>query len=195
MSIKMKSLFTVSALIVCLVAIFAFKFNVFSKTLKTVVVDANYVTYNSEEDLRNFADVVVIGTVSTDLKEDKVVTTKNDLGRLDDFYTITPFKIQKLIKGDVTDKTIYINQPVAITKDTDNSDVKVVLDGYSELKKNSKYVLYLKKSSVGNYSIVSVTQGKFNLDDTDKEEKDKIAENKQVSQLKEKVLKNIKTEQ
>lgn len=189
---KKKNLTIIALSLVCLIGAIGVKLNHSSNKLKTVEVKANYVTYDNEQKLYDFADIIAIGSVSTDLKDDKVVTTKNDMGHLDDFYTVTAFNIQKLIKGDIKDKTIYINQPVAITKDTDNSNIKVELEGYSELKKNSKYVLYLKKSSNGNYSIISVTQGKINLDDTDSDEKEKATDSPQLKQLKEQVLKKIK---
>lgn len=191
LTMKKRITITVTLLIVCLVGI-GIRFNYLFKPLRTVEVEANYVLYDSEEQLHNFADVIAIGNASSELKDDKVVTKKNEMGRLDDFYTITPFNIQKLIKGEIQDKTININQPAAIIKDTDRSDIKVKLQGYSELKKNSKYVLYLKKSSDGSYSIISVTQGKFNLDGTDSEENEKVSKNNQVMQLKDQVLKKIK---
>lgn len=189
---KKINIYIVSVAAICLIGIYAFKINHIQRTVKTVEVHGNYVLYNNVENLENYADAIIIGSVTSELKDNKVVTTKNVNGRLDNFYTITPINVKKVIKGDIVNRTINVNQPVAIIKDSDNSDIKLVLEDYSELKKNANYVLFLKKATDNSYSIVSVSQGKFNLDDTDADEKNIASNNSQLNELKQKVLKKYK---
>lgn len=153
------------------------------------VVQSNHVVFHEVEDLENYADLIVVGQVKTDLKEDKKVVTENQFGRRDDFYTITPFHVNQYLKGETDTKVIDVVQPLVLT----SFDKLLLQEGYSQLKKNSKYILFLKETQQeGLYSIVAVNQGKFNLDGTDTEEQKVHEAEGQVKVLKDKVLKTYK---
>ncbi|WP_147423857.1 hypothetical protein [Cohnella endophytica] len=66
----------------------------------------------------------------------------------------------------VTDR-IKAVEPVGLITESDKLQTKVKADHYSELKADKKYVMFLKKNTFGQYSLINMNNGKFNLDGTD----------------------------
>jgi hypothetical protein len=162
-----------------------------NKEIPIQVIQGNHVTYENATHLKDYADLVVIGKPFKKFEESQTVIKKNEIGGIEDFYTITPFKVKKIIKGNVTEKVIPVIQPAAIIENPENSAEKkmILQEDYSILDSNSNYLLYLKKTDEGNYSVVAVNQGKFNIDGNDLKEKKHEEENKQYKELKNSVLK------
>lgn len=165
---------------------------IFLNTPKTVNTLGNYVIYDSEEKLFEYADLVVTGTVCNDLSEDESVISKVEGNHMVDFYSVSPFKIEKLIKGVSNEKIINVYQPIAITREIAISKTKYTIAGYTEMKKKSKYIIYLEEVSSGYYSVISIDQGKFNVDGTDKDEIKAHSKKEQVKKLKEQALERVK---
>ena len=176
----------------------------------------NYVTFDSPESLASRADVIIIGQTKSDFqssqalsidKENKgkakiklgqSVVVRDEMGQISDYYTITPVAIEKVLKGTdtIVEKEIPVIQAGAVIDEPGRDKYILADDGFSPLVKNAKYLLFLSKvdSTIypnleDTYSIISVNQGKFNLDKTDKKEAKVEADDEQYKNLKQKVIK------
>jgi hypothetical protein len=174
----------------------------------------NYKTYDSEDELFQFADLVVIGKPTVNLDEtsynlsseseskskkhqDNVsITVKDASGRSIDSYSIILFKVQKYLKGNSKNKQIRVLQSATYIQEPGRSPFVRISEGASPLQKKSRYILFLKEvdtatypNLTGVYSIISENQGKFNLDKTDSQESEVEGREEQYRKLKEKVKK------
>lgn len=177
---------------------------------------ANYVTFDSAESLASRADVIIIGQTKSDFQSSQAVSidkenkgkakikvgqsvvVRDEMGQISDYYTITPVTIKKVLKGTdtVLEKEISVIQAGAVVEEPGRDKYILADDGFSPLVKNAKYLLFLSKvdSTIypnleDTYSIISVNQGKFNLDKTDKKEAKVETDDEQYKNLKQKVMK------
>lgn len=90
-------------------------------------------------------------------------------------YTETPVEIQKVYKGNWDKKEILkVHEAIytAPIKGVQPGKIIFTSDDYTALKPNSKYLLFLRKhKGTDGYWITADEFSKFNLDDTDSEEK------------------------
>jgi hypothetical protein len=174
----------------------------------------NYKTFSSDNELFQFADLVVIGKPVTNLDEtsfksssesesksrknqdNESIVVRDSSGNIIDAYSIILFKSQKVLKGSSKEKQIKVLQPAAYVQEPNKPAYVWLQDGFSPLQKKSRYILFLKEVDTstysnlsGVYSIISVNQGKFNLDKTDSQESEVEKGDEQYRQLKEKVRK------
>lgn len=175
---------------------------------------ANYKTYDDTDELESTAELIIVGKPQASLEDsqptsipesekskkkhtvNESVVVRDEQGFIVDRYTITPVKVQKVLKGKVEEKEIKVLQPAAVVQESSQPPFISLIEDYSPLKKNTKYLLFLKEvdtatypNLAGVYSILSVNQGKFNFDKTDAEEASVEGRNEQYRQLKEKVKK------
>ncbi len=119
------------------------------------------------------ADLIVIGNASDSFIEREHVATytpaEEELPEtLEDFYTRTTINIEKVLKfpegANIQDNSeIDIIEPVAIIEE-DNVDKKLAMENYAELEKDHDYIIYLKANTFGEYSVINMNNGKFNLE-------------------------------
>jgi hypothetical protein len=173
----------------------------------------SYKTYESSDELANSSDLTVIGKPLANIdesisfvlgeeskkekktsKESVSYIVRDKTGHILDSYTITPFKVNKYVKGNLKDKTIEVLQPSALLREEGNNPIILQTEGSSPLNKKSKYLLFLKEvdtetypNSKGVYSIISINQGKFNFDKTDERESKVESEDPQYRNLKENI--------
>ena len=137
-----------------------------AETMETISLEAHYITYNSAEELDK-ADLILIGTPIADFLEREHQTSYYFDGSLEDFYTNTEIQVEKIIKSpndfelDNSD-TFSVIEPVGLVE-MDGAK-KVTIDGYREMKKGEKYIMFFNKNAYGKYSIINNDLGKFNLD-------------------------------
>lgn len=147
--------------------------------IETIVTHGSYMKYNEESELYKGAELVVIAHTSKKFQDRKHVVkyvqhTKEDKDlppAIEDFYTETPIKIMKVLKqpsdGKITkNETINIIEPITLLKD-ENGVKKLSTENYVEMQQGKPYILYLKKNTYGQYSIINMNNGKFNLEGTD----------------------------
>lgn len=150
---------------------------------------ANHVLFDRVEELEKIADLIVVGKPAKNFIENQPVVVRDPEGFISDYYTLTPIEIKKVLKGSNINKEITILEPaVIIEQPATRNKVIWMRDDYSLLQKNSQYLLFLKRVDAGSYSIISINQGKFNLDLTDLEEQKIERKSLQYSNLKAKVL-------
>lgn len=147
--------------------------------IETIVIEANYMTYNKESDLYESAELVVVAHTVKDFNDRTHVVkytenTEEDKGipeAIADFYTETPIKIMKILKqpSDSTiaknDSIIFI-EPISLLEDKFGVK-KITTENYLEIQKGKPYILYLKKNTYGQYGIINMNNGRFNLEGTD----------------------------
>ncbi|MDC3413183.1 hypothetical protein NC797_11640 [Aquibacillus sp. 3ASR75-11] len=178
-----------------------------TNVLETVNFDANYIKYTEESKMFEEADLVVLAKVNKSFEDREHVVKylpsdpqlKEDV--IEDFYTKTPITIKKVLKktnDDNIDKkgTLNIIEPVSIIKNKDKRK-KFTTENYLELKKGEKYVLYLKKNTFGEYSVINMNNGRFNMNVDDEfknkqiDKKDKETHKKMKQEIKKKYKKEI----
>lgn len=185
----------------------------------TVQVTAtNHMIYASVEELASRADLIVVGTTTKEFEQNKLVYISvadkskkrlqsnqsvivyDETKSLVNYYTITQFEVKKILKGSAASKEIPVLQAGAMVPQS-GQKAKYILasEDFSPLKANSAYILFLAKidavtfpNLAGVYSIISINQGKFNLDKTDDREQALDIKDQQYKDLKAKVLDKYK---
>ncbi len=133
---------------------------------REISIEANYVSYSDVEQLDQMSDLIVIGTPTKSFKERKHVSTYFDDGTLQDFYTLTELKIDRIIKGPDDfkhNKSLIIVEPIG-SVEIDSKKTKITYEGYTELQAGQKSIIFLKKNSFGEYSVINMNLGKFNIE-------------------------------
>lgn len=132
-----------------------------NQNLKIVSADADYPVYNSIAELEYHSDLIVEGKITGDRRlknwesNGEVVLSAN----------LSDFNVTQVYKGVNPGKTITVCEPAYLSGDT-----LFTIEGYNMMKKDSKYVLFLSKTSDDVYRIEGAHQGKYNIDNTDTEE-------------------------
>lgn len=163
-------------------------------SISVINIDSNYITYENIDKLDQSADLILIGTPITDFSNREHKTTYYHSGDIQDFYTLSEIKIDKIIKqsydSDLEEsQTITIIEPVSLIQ-TLEGKIKLVDNNYQELNKGSKYVIFLKENTFGTYSIINNDLGKFNIDSTDP--KDEFFEQEKKAMFKKDVFEKYK---
>lgn len=178
----------------------------------------SHITFASVEELASRADLIVVGKTLKEFEQNSLVyvsvadTSKqrfqpnqsvivyDETKSLLDYYTITQFEVKKVLKGSFSSKKISVLQAGAIVpKSGQKAKYILASEDFSPLKANSAYILFLAKIDTVTfpnladvYSIISINQGKFNLDKTDDKEQAIEIKDQQYKDLKAKVLDKYK---
>lgn len=182
------------------------------------ITATNHAIFASAEELASRADLIVVGKTLKEFEQNSLVyvsiATKSkkrfqpnqsvivydETKSLLDYYTITQFEVKKVLKGSFSSKKISVLQAGAIVPKSGHK-AKYILasEDFSPLKANSSYILFLAKIDTVTfpnladvYSIISINQGKFNLDKTDDQEQAIEIKDQQYKDLKTKVLDKYK---
>lgn len=143
--------------------------------METIVIQGNFIEYATENLLFDNAELVVIAKADKNFRDREHVikyttSTSSDLpSAIADFYTKTSITITKVLKQPETSsisksEIITIIEPVSIL---DNGK-KITTEDYMEIEDGKNYILYLKKNTYGDYSIINMNNGRFNLENVDK---------------------------
>lgn len=178
----------------------------------------NHAIFASAEELASRADLIVVGKTLKEFEQNSLVYVSvadkskkrfqpnqsvivyDETKSLLDYYTITQFEVKKVLKGSFSSKKIPVLQAGAIVpKSGQKAKYILASEGFSPLKANSSYILFLAKIDTVTfpnladvYSIISINQGKFNLDKTDDKEQAIEIKDQQYKDLKAKVLDKYK---
>jgi hypothetical protein len=143
--------------------------------VSTVTSYPKVVGYDNLESLESDAEIILIGTPTDKFEDRDHKATYYPNGKatstIQDFYTLTSIKVQKVIKSNaevsiVDNGDLKVIEPVGLVQQFDGLK-KLEYEGYTEMEKGKKYLLFLKKNTEGQYSIMSLFYGKYNLDDSD----------------------------
>lgn len=147
--------------------------DVLEKPTSTISIESNYQTYANADQLDEGADLIVVASPLKDFKDRTHITTHYNDGAVQDFYTLTEIKIDQVIKTSIStptkNDTIEIVEPIGYSDPT-TKQTKITHEDYSELEKDQQYILFLKKNTYGQFSIINMELGKFKIKDSDKKE-------------------------
>lgn len=147
-----------------------------NQSIRTVNIQGLYKAYSDTDSLDASADIILVGSPIKEFTERESVTTKYSDGELQAFYTLSEFKIEKVIKNESeldleNEKIMKVIEPIALV-DFPGETVKMTLGNYVEMHPNNTYLIFIKQSLPGHYGIINMNNGKFNLDDAEKVKKD-----------------------
>ncbi|WP_226000972.1 hypothetical protein [Paenibacillus sp. BJ-4] len=135
-----------------------------------ISLEASYIDYKTVSELDSNAELIVIGTPLQGFDDRQHIVTSFDDGTLQDFYTLTNIKIDKVIKSPEgsslnLDEPLSIVEPISYIDDAGGKK-KIAFEDYTELKQNEKSIIFLKKNTQGQYSVINMDLGKFAIEPT-----------------------------
>ncbi|MFB7157313.1 hypothetical protein [Lysinibacillus sp. NPDC056232] len=139
-------------------------------SIRTVDIHARYVEYDTADKLHQDADIVLVASPIDDFANREHHSTEFEDGTLQDFYTLTNLNVERIIKqpeGINIGSQMQVIEPVSIITEADKQQTKVAADGYREMKQGKRYIVFLKNNGMGDYSVINMNNGKFNLDGGD----------------------------
>ena len=143
-----------------------------SSSYRTVSQHAVIAGYPNVASMEENADIIIIGTPTKEFLDRESVTTQFPDGANQDFYSLTDLNIEKIIKNESTmdllkDKTMQVVEPVAIIDNANGEKTKLTLDNYVEMQAGTSYLLFLRETLPGFYSIISLENGRFIMEEAD----------------------------
>jgi hypothetical protein len=137
-------------------------------SVKTITIHGNYIKDNTEEELNERADIILYGSPVDKFEEREHVNIKNEYGVIADYYTLTNFKVKKVLKNitslQINKKDLFsVIEPIGFIQEFDGKKI-ISMDSYEAMVENTNYIIYLKSNNRGGYSIINFSNGKFNMD-------------------------------
>ena len=157
---------------------------------REISVQSDHVLFKDADELTKHADLIIIGETAADFSMGKPTVTYTSEGRIADFYTVGEVKPSRVFKGQSPGRTIPVLQAaVLLARPYKASKDLLINEDVTLMEKGQKYLLFLKQTDLpGVYSIVSLNQGKFNIDNLDLREKEMELRDEQFKTLKQNVL-------
>jgi hypothetical protein len=146
----------------------------------TVSIHSNYIAYDEVDALEEAAELVVFASPLKKFEDREHVNTYFGDGQLQDYYTLTEIKIDKVVKAPadfVNSDTLTVVEPIGLIKDKNKGNIKLALEDYSELSQGKEYVIFLKKNTYGQYGIINMELGKFSTDENQEEATSSVLDN------------------
>lgn len=179
---RIKMLFLIVSLLLILTAynfekpITDSKNDIKKDNIETIVTHASFINYEEENELFEDAELVVIANTNKKFEDRehvvKYVEQNNEDEKhlpkaIEDFYTKTPIEVVKVLKqhqkSTVSEKDeLDIIEPISLIEDEGLK--KLSTENYIEMQENNNYILYLKKNTYGQYGIINMNNGRFNLE-------------------------------
>ncbi|WP_143536123.1 hypothetical protein [Saccharibacillus sp. O23] len=114
---------------------------------------------------------------------------------LSGFCTKTPITLRKILKQPTADtireqEELEILEPAALIKQEQGIQ-KVTMENYREIEPGSKYILYLKANTNGDYAVINMNNGKFDLENDSAQTK-RLEENEEEQEIHERLKQSAK---
>jgi hypothetical protein len=140
--------------------------------IETINLSANYIEANTFAELEAMADLVVVASSEQPfLQRNHIIkqmkdSKGNDLPAIMDMFTRTEIVIEKVIKQPTSENFTTHDKLVIIEPITYDSmkKTKITIAHYKEMKENQSYIIFLAKNTYGNYSVINMNNGKYNLE-------------------------------
>lgn len=131
---------------------------------------ASFLKYENLTELENASEAILIGHPTKGFFDRTHINTYFDDGALQDYYTITDFKIERVIKSPKNKKfkkgdIVEIVEPIGIVPKGDGSHVLLTTEGYTYMEDDNLYIIFVTGNYIESYSVVSLELGKYLLDD------------------------------
>ncbi|MGG3284278.1 hypothetical protein [Paenibacillus solani] len=147
-------------------------------SVRDLYVSSDYIGYPTGKALFSNAELVVVGSPLKDIEDRELHLSRFPNGALEDIATFTEIDVEHVIKGPEEDAiNLKVYEPIGVYQ-TFKGKERISFEGYTAMKKGSKYLIFLSKL-YGQYSVINMQSGKFNLDGTDHED---MAEDSHIKQ-------------
>ncbi|WP_054404076.1 hypothetical protein [Paenibacillus solani] len=184
--IKKKSLILSLLLAIILAAACYYYFAIYN-SVRDIRTYPDYKGYSTGPALFSGAELVVIGSPVKDFEDREMTIRTVENGVIMDFYTLTEIEVERVLKGPEEDASnLKVIEPIVL-RQTLSGKEKLTMAGYTEMKSGSRYMIFMAKNTYGQYSVINMQAGKFNMDGTDPED----AYNESVS--KQRIFSELKT--
>jgi len=148
-------------------------------SVRDLYVSSDYIGYPTGKALFSNAELVVVGSPLKEFEDRELHLSRFSNGAIEDIATFTEIDVEQVIKGPEGDATnLKVYEPIGVYQ-TFKGKERIAYEGYTAMKKGSKYLIFLSKNTYGQYSIINMQSGKFNLDGTDHED---MAEDSHIKQ-------------
>ncbi|OWR30743.1 hypothetical protein CDO73_09105 [Saccharibacillus sp. O23] len=131
-------------------------------------MDASYIGFNTIEDLDAHADLILVGTPILPFEEREHKAAYYQDGVVQDFYTITDFKVDKVVKDSkqaVKNGMIQYFEPISVVTQETGAKVIYSIADYQEVQQGEKYLVFLRENDNGHYATINMNNGKFALEE------------------------------
>ncbi|QDH21448.1 hypothetical protein [Saccharibacillus brassicae] len=118
--------------------------------------------------MEKVADVIVVGTPLLPFEEREHKATYYDDNVIQDFYTLTDFKVEQVIKDPdqaVQDGKIKFVEPISIIISKDGEKIIRSIADYQDVQEGEKYLVFLKDNTLGQYGVINMKNGTFDLNE------------------------------
>lgn len=112
--------------------------------------------YENIDSLADQSDIIVTGHA---VDKQNVYEIKTDSGEVIDTMGKTPFKIDKVVKGDIGNGSLI----TVMEHGRIDNGVYENIEGYVKMNDVDPYLLFLRKTGEDTYTVRGVYQGKFNI--------------------------------
>ncbi|MCY7484237.1 hypothetical protein [Paenibacillus alvei] len=158
---KNKILITLSIVLVFGLSYYFFMFNSYHGVVNA---QSLYIGADNASDLVDMSDLIIVGTPIEEFDEREHKVTYFYTSAIQDFYTITEMKVEQVLKGNWDESTLPVIEPISYIQSIDGKR-KLTSNDYTEMEKGKKYLVVLSKNTQGNYSVINMDNGKFELDE------------------------------
>lgn len=124
---------------------------------------ANYEAFDTVPTADAGADLVILASPQNDFDQRKhVIKTFSD-GKLMDFYTLTPLKLEKVIKANPSHalksgESLQVLEPASLIGEKEDARL-LTYESYQPMAKNQRYLVFLKQNAAGDYSVMNMALG------------------------------------
>lgn len=184
--LKKKKNTIISLALAVILGAFCYYYFAIYNSVRDVVIKSDYMGFSTAESLFSNAELVVIGSPVKDYDEREVYVSRVATGALEDIVTFTEIDVEKVLKGPEVDGIdLEVIEPMGVYQTLTGKE-RIAFDGYTAMKKGSRYLIFLSKNTLGQYGVINMQFGKFNLDQTDPEDmaKDNLIKQRIFTELK-----------
>lgn len=163
-----------------------------SKTKVTLIEAKTEGDYNSLEDLQNLP--IIVKGVNTEKNETELQYSKID-NSLIGGHTVSSFKITEVLQNQDSNSNIKIDNTISIMEYSfydKETDTTYSYNGYTNMKKNEEYIIFLLPEENNMFPIGSIDVGKVPVDTKEIEIlKEELEENPEIFEDVEELIENI----
>src|SRR5690606_15912105 len=146
-----------------------------TQTIREINVIGDYAIPTDVNELEKNAEIILIGSPTKPFLEREHEATYSADGSLEDYFTRTEIKIDKVLKNDSDLKLkkeglFEIVEPAVGLINSNNELLKFKTGPYNELEIGSVYLILLTKNMNNDYAVTLNVLGKYNIDGTDKKD-------------------------
>lgn len=135
-----------------------------TESLRIISSPANYITYNSLNDLKSAADIIVLGRPLKDFQQRETALKKTADDVMYDFHTLTDIHVSKWIKGSdlIKGNKISVIEPVMLSS-REGESVILTTEGYTQMDRKDEYMIFIKSNGRGGYGVINMNNGKYSI--------------------------------